>query len=410
MLVDDPVAAAAIIEPVCAAWPDRIPPVVQTAPATLAMTADRFAGVIEACDALLVLPGSVGSPHPVDVADLVAARMIGVQTLAVLLADTHRPAPSAGAENLLRLPAAAQPGTIAGALFAVAQATRTARQRERHRQLDSRVMAVAERQFEAFQTEIQLAAMVQREFLPRDLPVVPGMQFGVLFRPGSALSGDFYDVQLLDQHHFGLFLADALLMMLVSRLLPIKDSTSTGHRLVPPGEALSRLNKAFHARRGDLSATVSAAYAVIDLRDGRLQLAAAGHPPPIIASAAGGRVIDEGGPPLGVLADLEYTTTDLRLGAGESLLMISDGFEHAVIDNDTGVAVVPGRLPPPPIMRLASLASTAAGGLADAIDALRLELDGGRGSLHQPDDITLLAVHRLQPAVGLPLPPTCTAA
>lgn len=418
VLVDDPVAAAAIIEPVCAAWPDRVPPVVQTAPATLAMTADRFARVVDECDVVLVLPGAVGSPRPVDLAELVAARMFGAQTLAVLLADTADPVRSADTENLLRLPPSAQPGTIAGALFAAAQATRAARQRERQGQLDSRVMALAERQIEAFQTEIQLAAMVQREFLPHDMPALPGLQFGVIFRPGSALSGDFYDVQRLDEHHVGLFLADAcghgvaaaLLMMLVSRLLPTKDITSGSYRLVPPGEALSRLNNAFHARRGDLTATVSAVYAVVDLRDGRVQLATAGHPPPIIVSATGGRVIDEGGPPLGVLPDLEYTTSDVLLHAGESLLMISDGFEHAVIDNGTGVSVVPGEPPPPAIMRLASLTSTAANGLTDALDALRMELDAGRGSLHQPDDITLLGVHRLLPAARLPLPTSSLAA
>jgi hypothetical protein len=61
-------------------------------------------------------------------------------------------------------------------------------------------------------------------------------------------------------------------------------------------------------------------------------------------------------------------------------------------------------------MRLASLTSTAANGLTDALEALRMELDAGRGSLHQPDDITLLGVHRLPPATSLPVRPATLAA
>jgi phosphoserine phosphatase RsbU/P len=413
VLVDDPVAAAALIDPLCAAWPDGPPPLVHTAPAALAMTADRFNHLVEACDVLLVLPASVGSAQPIDaqpidLAGLVAARMLSTPGIAVLLADAAGRARLPEADNLLCLPEDAPPAIIAGAVFAAAQASRAARRREQQSRVDARVMAAAERQIEAFQTEIQLAAMVQREFLPRALPAIPGLQFGVLFRPGSALSGDFYDLQRLDEHHVGLFLADAcghgvaaaLLMMLVSRLLPTKDISGSTFRIVPPGEALTRLNAAFCTRRGELGATVSAVYAVVDLRDGRVQLATAGHPPPIIAGPAGGRVIDDGGPPLGVLDDLDYSTTDVDLHAGESLLMISDGFEHAVIDHGTGVTVVPGQPPPPAIMRLTALAAAAPGGLDSALDALTAELDSGPGSLHQPDDITLLAVRRLPPALA----------
>src|SRR4051812_28884316 len=42
--------------------------------------------------------------------------------------------------------------------------------------------------------ELRLAEQVQRSILPRNLPTLPGLQFGASLRPSLHLAGDFYNV------------------------------------------------------------------------------------------------------------------------------------------------------------------------------------------------------------------------
>jgi sigma-B regulation protein RsbU (phosphoserine phosphatase) len=74
---------------------------------------------------------------------------------------------------------------------------------------------------------------------------------------------------------------------------------------------------------------------LIDASDGTLWMTAAGGPPPLIARRSGQiQKTEISGLPLGVLEGVIYNVHDMRLEAGESLLLFSDGaFE---IDNAGG--------------------------------------------------------------------------
>src|SRR5688572_5223671 len=58
--------------------------------------------------------------------------------------------------------------------------------------------------------ELQLAALVQREFLPREMPSMGGVEFAALWRPTNYVSGDIYDLIRLDENNVGVFIADAV--------------------------------------------------------------------------------------------------------------------------------------------------------------------------------------------------------
>ncbi|MCA9297126.1 MAG: SpoIIE family protein phosphatase, partial [Phycisphaerales bacterium] len=143
--------------------------------------------------------------------------------------------------------------------------------------------------------ELQLAATVQREFLPREIPSLLGVTFGALWRPTNYVSGDIYDIVRLDEDHIGMFLADAvghgvpaaLMTMVIVRSLVLKDVDEKGYRIVPPGEALARLNEAMIRRQGGTTRFATAAYALINCRERTMTYAGAGHPPPIILSESG---------------------------------------------------------------------------------------------------------------------------
>ncbi|MBZ0170992.1 MAG: SpoIIE family protein phosphatase, partial [Phycisphaerales bacterium] len=122
--------------------------------------------------------------------------------------------------------------------------------------------------------ELHEAAQMQQQFVQRAVPFIEGLNIGVIFRPATYVSGDLFDVDRLDEHHVSVFLADAvghgvpaaMLTLFISRALPKIDGKGGHGRIVPPAEALDRLNREFCARPGPGDRFATAVYAVIDTR------------------------------------------------------------------------------------------------------------------------------------------------
>nr|WP_124085119.1 fused response regulator/phosphatase [Pseudogemmobacter humi] len=67
-------------------------------------------------------------------------------------------------------------------------------------------------------------------------------------------------------------------------------------------------------------------WAELDLKTGRLRLAQAGHPHPVILRAGGGiEIVGKGGLPVGLIPGAGYEDTALRLYPGDRLFLMSDG-------------------------------------------------------------------------------------
>jgi len=71
-------------------------------------------------------------------------------------------------------------------------------------------------------------------------------------------------------------------------------------------------------------------YCILDSRDGTLAYTNAGHNPPILIRRDGERLrLKEGGAVLGALPDWMYESGRARLGAGDRLLLFTDGLIEA---------------------------------------------------------------------------------
>lgn len=260
--------------------------------------------------------------------------------------------------------------------------------------------------------EMQLAAMVQQELLPRSLPTVHGVSLGVMWRPANYVSGDIYDVIRLDEDHIGVFLADAvghgvpaaLLTMVIARALTTKEVTGNRYRLVPPGEALSRLNQDMIRRKGDNTRFATAVYALIDCRSRTVRLAGAGHPAPLLMRA--GEPLRELATPgglLGVFEDESFPEIEFELRRDDRLLIYSDGFEVAF----------PGEHGPDSERRLPTRRFLDEFALlaehdtpAEMVRAIAERVDAQPGSLHQVDDLTLICVQAGGLTASSPAPGT----
>ncbi len=250
--------------------------------------------------------------------------------------------------------------------------------------------------------ELQMAAMVQREFLPRELPDVGGTRLAAMWRPAGYVSGDIYDVLRLDEHHIGLFIADAvghgvpaaLLTMVICRSLPTKEVAADGsYRLVPPGEALARLNRFMVSRQGRTARFATAVYAIYDARTRTARIASAGHPAVMHLSAADGdrrmQEISSTGGLLGIFEEETYEEHRVTLAPGEALVLHSDGFEQAFPHD---LASHRQRRLPNERYREVIESLAAQDEPADMIRGVRNLLDGHGGSLHQPDDLTMICL------------------
>ena len=253
--------------------------------------------------------------------------------------------------------------------------------------------------------ELQLASIVQREFLPNGFDRDLGVEIAALWRPASYVSGDIYDVQKLDDEHVGMFLADAvghgvsaaLFTMVICRSLNALDVGSDGQtRVVPPGEALTRLNRFLVSRKGQTTRFATATYVVFNTRTDVARIASAGHPSVVRIPASGsppaaGAEYGATGGLLGVFEDEVFEEHEVKLASGEGLVLHSDGFEQAFPDraDDHHHRRLPNQRYREIIEELSRFEHPTA--MISEVESL---LDHHAGSLHQSDDLTMICMRR----------------
>lgn len=234
----------------------------------------------------------------------------------------------------------------------------------------------------------RIAAALQRGLRPPVLPEVNGMRVAARYRPTAEhleIGGDFYDVDgAAGDWLFAL--GDVMGKGVEAAALTgrTRQSIRTAvHFDRRPEVVLDALNSVLHDTESDQFVTVVCAR-VRPQPDGGadVDLAVAGHPAPIVLHADG-RVeqLEVYGTAAGVRAQTRYRPTTVRLEAGDTMLMYTDGVDEARSgDEFFGVDRLLALLP--------AYAGAAPDVVCEAVEQHVLEfLDG------QPhDDIALLAV------------------
>src|SRR5215211_480886 len=249
------------------------------------------------------------------------------------------------------------------------------------------------RQRERIEQELRVAQLIQQQFLPQELPDLPGWQVGAYYGPAREVGGDFYDFIKLPDGQVGIVVGDvtdkgvpaALVMATTHSIL-----RAEAPRLVAPSEVLTRANELL-VDEMPAHMFVTCLYAVLDPGTGRLRYANAGHNVPYVRTDGGVTELRATGMPLGLLPGMEYEEKEATLAPGEVVLLHSDGLAEA----HNGEREMFG------FPRVAALTGEAADGEV-LIDRLLKELQEftGRG-MEQEDDITLVTLGR-RPAGAAP--------
>ncbi|MBR3643084.1 MAG: SpoIIE family protein phosphatase, partial [Parasporobacterium sp.] len=185
--------------------------------------------------------------------------------------------------------------------------------------------------------ELDVASKIQRDMLPNIFPPFPNRHEINLFAsmtPAKEVGGDFYDFYFIDQAHLALTIADvsgkgvpAALFMVISKTL-MNNYAQTGGS---PKEILTYVNHQLCQNNESLM-FCTVWLGIIDLRDGTLTTANAGHEYPLIRTKNGTfeLIKDKHDPGLGVRDGLRYSESVMTLSPGDCIFQYTDGVTEAV--------------------------------------------------------------------------------
>jgi phosphoserine phosphatase RsbU/P len=265
-----------------------------------------------------------------------------------------------------------------------------------HNLLDERqVMAEKEKlesEMARKNAELQIAAEIQRNFLPETIPQTEGYEIAAKSIMAKEVGGDFFDVLPLEvipmsKNRTGIMIADvsgkgvpAALFMALSRI--VVRVTATWFK--KPSDVISFANPII-ASNSKTGMFVTLFYGTIDNETRTLTYVNAGHNPPVVLRKGTGQIeeLELTGVAVGALEDAEYEQKVISLARGDVIVLYTDGITEAINDNEEMFEVP--RL-------IATIRKNGGSSAQEMVDEIIREVTVFSGTQPQFDDITLMVV------------------
>jgi sigma-B regulation protein RsbU (phosphoserine phosphatase) len=262
----------------------------------------------------------------------------------------------------------------------------------------------------ALDAELEKGKKIQRNFLPRQIPRIPGWEIAICFLPARQVSGDFYDAFLLPGSLIGLVIADvcdkgvgsALFMALFRSLIRVFSGqitlqgvsvpgsvvhglNSAGDRLYQPLNAVSLTNDYMAEVHGEDSMFATLFFGVLDPQNGEMTYVNGGHEPVIIVNQSGIKhKLKSTGPVVGMMPDMEYRIKQVQIEPGDILIGYTDGVTEALSPEKKLFTK----------KKFLTLLERPASTASELVDQIKNSLHNHIGDAPQFDDITMIAVYR----------------
>jgi serine phosphatase RsbU (regulator of sigma subunit) len=243
--------------------------------------------------------------------------------------------------------------------------------------------------------ELSIAREVQRQLLPAEAPTILGFDSAAFYQGAKAVSGDYFDFIPLGNGLWGFIIADVSgkgipgsMVMAVTRTIVRLVANKHQNRAA---ETLKETNRLIskQIKRGMF---VTAFYAILNENTSTVTYASAGHNPMVIFRAATGAYELATGKGIalgfneGPLFDKTIQEQTTVLGAGDSMLLYTDGFPEAMnaANQEFGEEKFYET-----VAQLGRLDARAM--LAKLVEAIAAH----RGEAEQSDDLTIIAVRNV---------------
>jgi len=181
--------------------------------------------------------------------------------------------------------------------------------------------------------DVELAAQVQRLFLPLDKPAIPGLEIAGMMQPARGVSGDYYDYIPINAHTTQIVIADVAGKGVPAALL--MSATAAAMRLEANHdrnmlEQVERLNTGIHAV-SDAERYVTLLIAEIDVHKRTLKYVNCGHNPALLLRASTGTLtrLNSTCPPIGLSPEEICELTSTELSPGDVVVFYTDGVTEA---------------------------------------------------------------------------------
>ena len=243
------------------------------------------------------------------------------------------------------------------------------------------------REKERLESDLALAAGIQRSLLPPHAPRLPGATLAAECRPAAQVGGDYFDFLLDAKGGVNIVVADVTghglgpgLIMAMTRSVLRAEL----RRLGSLSEALSATNAVMWDDLVATEAFITVFAARYEPQTRCLQYVNAGHQPALLHRADGSAgELNSDGMPFGILPSPGYEESTRQLAPGDVVLMFSDGVVEAT--SPDGVPYGTGGLQ--------ALLAQGTRSASDLLTRVLSDLDDFQGSGVQDDDITVVALH-----------------
>jgi len=242
------------------------------------------------------------------------------------------------------------------------------------------------------QADLDLAWRIQAALLPPPDVATSGWEVHYRYQPAGAVSGDYCDVVSPTEAGGDVFFAvgDVSGKGISAALLMSHLHASLRSHIrfgVPVGEIVERASQLLFeataaSRHQTMYATLAAGRA---LGTGELEIANAGHCPPVRLGARGLAKVESTGFPVGMFGRMPYPVDRLQLEPGETLFFYTDGLTEAVDARDREYGEE---------RMLEVLDSQKRASPRDLAAACLADLQAFRGDAPRTDDLTIMVLRR----------------
>jgi phosphoserine phosphatase RsbU/P len=236
---------------------------------------------------------------------------------------------------------------------------------------------------QAMERELELAATIQRDILPKSIPVVEGIDLAALSNPARQVGGDYHAfferegvLAALVADVSGKSMPAALLVSALHAALQLLFAE--GREL---GDIATELNKHIHKWSSE-NKFVTMIMVAIDRENGTIEYVNAGHNPCYVVHEDGSlEMLRSHGLPIGILGQSKYMTQMRPFPPGSTVVLYSDGITEA--ENEAGEEYENDRLE-------AILHDSGSVPPSELRDRIAAAVDAFVGEAPQKDDQTLL--------------------